>query len=150
MKRVRIHVQRGDGGGTRSAGRVELSAIRRAAMAALAAMDVTEAEISITLLGDDAIADLNQRFLRHTGPTDVLSFPLWEDGEFPVGDVYIGIEQAIRQAETHDVPLREELARLAIHGALHVLGMDHPEDQSRTASEMWIAQERILESVMQS
>jgi probable rRNA maturation factor len=131
-------------------GRAGFSAIRRAALAAAEALDVPEAELSFTLLGDDAMAQMNRLYLSHDGPTDVLSFPLFEEGELPVGDVYIGLEQAARQARSHSVPLAEELARLAIHGTLHVLGMDHPDDDSRESSEMWIAQERILDSVMPS
>jgi len=149
MKGVRVHVQRSDESVV-PVGRLGFSAIRRAALAAADAMDVTEAELSFTLLGDDAIAGLNRRFLSHDGPTDVLSFPLFEKGEMPVGDVYIGVEQAVRQANAHGIPLTEELARLAIHGTLHVLGMDHPDDESRESSEMWIAQERILDLVMPS
>jgi probable rRNA maturation factor len=147
MKGVRVHVQRADESAVR-VGRTGFSAIRRAAFAAADAMDVTEAELSFTLLGDQAMAGLNHRYLSHDGPTDVLSFPLFEEGEAPVGDIYIGVEQAARQASAHGVPLTEELARLAIHGTLHVLGMDHPEDAGRETSEMWIAQERILDSVM--
>jgi probable rRNA maturation factor len=69
---------------------------------------------------------------------------LYEEGETPVGDVYIGIRQAARQAESHGLPLAEELARLAVHGTLHVLGFDHPIGADRVRSPMWREQERIL------
>jgi len=149
VKGVRVHVQRADRTVIR-VGRTGFSAIRRAALAAADAMDVSEAELSFTLLNDEAMGELNRRYLSHEGTTDVLSFPLWEKGEAPVGDVYRGVEQAARKATAHAIPLPEELARLAIHGTLHVLGMDHPEDAGRESSEMWIAQERILDSVMPS
>jgi len=120
----------------------------RAARAALAAEGVTRAELSLALLSDAAIAELNQRYLGRRGPTDVIAFPLYEGDEPPVGDVYIGYEQALRQAAALGVPEAEELARLAIHGTLHVLGYDHPEGAGRVRSRMWKTQERILREVI--
>jgi len=106
------------------------------------------AEISITLLDDDEIARMNAEFLQHDGPTDVISFALYETGEVPVGDVYVGAEQAARQAAQAGVPLHEELARLAVHGVLHVLGHDHPDGSARLKSQMWQMQEQILATVL--
>jgi len=62
----------------------------------------------------------------------------------------VGADQARRQAEALGVPLREELARLAIHGVLHVLGHDHPEGDDRFASPMYVLQERLLEEVFEA
>jgi len=104
-------------------------------------------EISLTLLDDEAIAALNRRYLGREGPTDVLAFSLGEPTA-PLGDVYVGFQQAGRQAAEHGVPLEEELARLAIHGTLHVLGHDHPEGPERTRSAMIRLQERLLGELM--
>lgn len=120
--------------------------LRRAARAALA--DTPTAELSITLLDDDGIAALNRQWLQHEGPTDVISFPLYQADEPVVGDVYIGYDEVVRQARENDVPVREELARVAIHGALHVLGYDHPDGVARLRSAMWRRQERILAGVV--
>ncbi|CAN5757916.1 rRNA maturation RNase YbeY [soil metagenome] len=124
--------------------RILTSAVR----ATLRREDVGEAEISITLLDDDEISAMNRDFLRHDGPTDVISFALFEDDETPVGDVYIGYHQAERQAAAAGIPLPEELARLSVHGVLHVLGYDHPPGAERTASPMWQTQEDIVRSVL--
>ena len=105
---------------------------------------VAEAEISVTLLPDAEIARLNREYLGHEGPTDVISFPLEGPGERVVGDVYVGAEQARRQAEELGAPLREEVLRLAMHGCLHVLGHDHPEGEDRANSEMYLRQEALL------
>lgn len=118
--------------------------LAQAVRAALHDRSVGDAEISLTLLGDDEIADLNRRYRGHDGPTDVLSFALYEAGETPVGDIYIGYGQALRQAEALGIPAAEELARLAVHGTLHVLGYDHPEGEDREGSEMWAIQEGIM------
>src|SRR5688500_4391209 len=64
----------------------------------LRARGVAEAEISVALLSDAGIADLNQTYLDHEGPTDAITFALHEPGDPPLGDVYIGLEQAARQA----------------------------------------------------
>jgi probable rRNA maturation factor len=120
----------------------------RAVRAALREDGVRTAELSVTLLADAEIADMNRQFLAHAGPTDVISFPLYDDGEDPVGDIYIGYEQALRQAAAHDVAAAEELVRLAVHGVLHVLGHEHPDGDERVASAMWRMQERIVARVM--
>jgi probable rRNA maturation factor len=94
-------------------------------------------ELSIVLADDQAISALNASFKGRKGPTDVLSFSLLE-GEHAdyrgalLGDVVIGIETAARQARTRRRSLDDEVARLLIHGALHLLGYDHARsDQTR-------------------
>jgi probable rRNA maturation factor len=121
-----------------------LTAAAAGARAALAHEGVDEAELSLTLLDDAAMSELNRRWLERQGTTDVLAFPLWEEGGTPVGDVYIGWEAALRQAEENGCSAGEEVTRLAVHGTLHVLGWDHPEGPERTASPMWARQERIV------
>ena len=122
--------------------------LRQAVMETLVAEGVSAAEVSITLLGDEDIVALNQRYLRRDYPADVLSFALHAAGEDPSGDIYIGLDQALRQSAEHQQRPAHELARLAIHGTLHVLGHDHPEGPERTASVMWSRQESILEMVI--
>lgn len=116
--------------------------------ATLDAQATPAAEISVTLLDDEAIADLNRRYLGHEGPTDVISFPLHDAGDAPLGDIYIGREQAVRQAEHYNVAEDEELVRLAVHGTLHVLGYEHPAGEEREDSEMWQRQETIVRHVL--
>ncbi|HEX7050993.1 MAG TPA: rRNA maturation RNase YbeY [Longimicrobiales bacterium] len=118
--------------------------VRRAALATLEDQAVADAELSIALVDDAMISELNERYLGHAGPTDVISFALHEPGAPVVGDVYIGWDQALRQAQSLGIAPREELARLAIHGTLHVLGFEHPEGADRERSAMWARQEAIL------
>lgn len=110
----------------------------------LAAEGIGVAEISVALLGDDEIAALNQEYLGHEGPTDVISFALHDDGEPPLGDVYVGVPQAVRQAADFGATPANEVLRLAIHGTLHVLGYDHPKDEARADSAMFRRQESLL------
>lgn len=110
---------------------------------------VAAAMLSITFVSDRRIAALNRRHLGHAGPTDVISFgfaPVGSEGPV-VGDVYIAPDVARRNAREQGAGVREELMRLVVHGVLHVLGHDHPEDDSRYASPMWQRQERLLRTL---
>lgn len=120
--------------------------VERAARAVLAERGVHDAEISVALMDDPTMTAMNRQWKGRDATTDVLAFSLHDEGHPPLGDVYIGWEQALRQAAELDEPPARELARLAIHGTLHVLGFDHPE-QSREKSLMWKLQERILEDL---
>jgi probable rRNA maturation factor len=108
---------------------------------------VTSGELSVTFLVDDPIRELNRRYLDHDWVPDVLAFEL----QLPLlGDVYVGIEQARRQAAEHAVPLDEELVRLAVHGTLHLLGYDHPEEvEGRQGSEQTRIQETLVREVFE-
>ncbi len=106
-----------------------------------------ESEISVTLLDDAGIRVLNRDYLDEDRPTDVLSFSLGDE-DSPLGDVYIGVEQARRQAAERGIALDEELVRLSVHGTLHVLGYDHPDGPDREASPMFLRQEELVRSVL--
>jgi len=108
-----------------------------------------DVEVSVALLPDEEMRRLNQEFLSKDTTTDVLAFALSGDDGRTLGDVYLGFDQARRQSEELAVPLREELARLAIHGTLHVLGHDHPDGQERSESPMFLLQERLLRELME-
>ena len=123
---------------------VEATEVERALRALLNAEGVDEATLSVAYVSDTDIAALNEQFLQHAGPTDVLSFALHGPGEPPHGDIYIGADQALRQAAELGVPPHEEWVRLALHGALHVLGYDHPEGEDRGGSSMYLRQEELL------
>lgn len=127
---------------------VDPDAVERAVRLVLAEEGVREAELSVALLGDEEIARLNQEYLGHEGPTDVLSFALHAEGEPPLGDVYVGVEQALRQASGFGATPAEEVLRLAVHGTLHVLGWDHPEGEDRLDAEMFRRQEELVRRVM--
>lgn len=127
---------------------VDGRALAATARKLLVAAGESGASLSLTLVGDAAIRDLNREHRGKDAPTDVLSFPLFEDGEAPqagverlLGDVVISVDTARRQAAGYDAPLQRELYRLLIHGLLHVLGHDHEEPAERAEME---AQERRL------
>jgi probable rRNA maturation factor len=106
----------------------------------LRAENVGDAELSVSFVGEDEMAQLHERYMREPGPTDVLSFPLDERdgrGVRALGDVVIAPTVAARNNPA-DPPA--ELRLLLVHGILHILGYDHEDDAGR--AEMWARQER--------
>jgi probable rRNA maturation factor len=103
------------------------------------------AVVAITFVSERAIARLNRLHLGHSGPTDIVTFEHATGGAVPVvGDIYIAPQVAGANARAFGVGVREETARLVIHGVLHALGMEHPEGAPRTGSPMWRRQEALL------
>jgi len=89
-----------------------------------------DAELSLTLVNDPAMARLNRSLLQRRGPTNVITVPL-QGGPFPdiqsqvLGDVVISLETTRRQARQHGWKFLELLDFYLIHGILHLLGYDH-------------------------
>jgi probable rRNA maturation factor len=110
---------------------------------------VKDAMISVTFLPAHAIARLNRKHLNRSGPTDVISFGLGSAGpnRAVVGDIYISPEVARENAGEFGAGVREEIARLVVHGTLHVVGRDHPDGSDRTKSAMWREQESLVRDV---
>lgn len=106
-----------------------------------------QALISITFLGRDAMRRLNADHKGHDRPTDVLSFAMADPSGRVMGDVYVCPWVAAREARSRGIGVRQELIRLVVHGTLHALGRDHPEDEGRTASPMWRRQEHYVDAL---
>ena len=91
---------------------------------------IGNATINLIILTDEEIRKINNEFLKHDYPTDVLSFDLTE-GKFLEGEIYISAETAKRQAEEYNVTIKEELVRLAVHGCLHLIGFDDNNEENK-------------------
>ena len=101
------------------------------------------AELSVSFVTEDEMADLHRRYMDEEGPTDVLSFPQDDDdreGPRLLGDVVIAPSVAARN--TPDDP-GGEMRLLLVHGILHLLGHGHDDEHDR--AEMWARQERYAE-----
>jgi probable rRNA maturation factor len=120
---------------------VDLEGLTTLARATLLGEGIGGAELSISLVTEEEIAELHERYLREEGPTDVLSFPLddeaGEDGVRMLGDVVIA--PAVAARNNPEDP-GSELRLLLVHGILHLLGHDHTERADRES--MWARQER--------
>lgn len=130
--------------------------LRRAILATLEHEDVPFAsEVSVTLCDNEHIRKLNSKHRKKDSATDVLSFPLYDftteelygEGEVvSLGDIVISIERAKEQAKEIGHTFLEEVAFLAIHSTLHLLGYDHersPEDEESQCQ----AQREIISTV---
>jgi probable rRNA maturation factor len=118
----------------------------------LRAEGVRDALLSVALVSTPRIRALNRAHLKRSGATDVIAFGFSRLGSRGpvVGDVYISPEVARTSARENGVSVREELARLVVHGTLHVLGYDHPEGATRTRSTMWRRQEELVARLMRA
>ena len=107
-----------------------LHAAARAAETVLG-VDLSDTVLTISLLTDDAVAELNRQWRNKTGPTNVLSFPAAKDmplppGEpRPLGDIMLAAGVVRREAVQQNKPLEHHLVHLAVHGILHIMGYDH-------------------------
>ena len=109
--------------------------VRRACNAVLVTEEFLEpAEVNVTFVDDEEIKILNTEFRNIENSTDVLSFPLGENGEYDtnpengakmLGDIVISIDHAVKQADMYGHTLQREMAFLTVHSMLHLLGYDH-------------------------
>ena len=109
--------------------------VRRACNAVLVTEEFLEpAEVNVTFVDDEEIKILNTEFRNIENSTDVLAFPLGENGEYDtnpengakmLGDIVISIDHAVKQADIYGHTLQREIAFLTVHSMLHLLGYDH-------------------------
>ena len=127
--------------------------VRRCCNAVLTFENFSEpAEISVTFVDDERIHELNKMHRNIDRSTDVLSFPLGEDGVYDknidtgaclLGDIVISVEKVKEQAEKYGHSETRELAFLVAHSMLHLSGYDHMEEEER--KELEAMQSEILE-----
>lgn len=109
--------------GDRASVRRLADAARRAVRLVLRGASARAGEVTVVLADDPLVRELNRTYRGHDRTTDVLAFP--QDGPARVlGDVVISVPQAARQARRAGHSLRHEIALLAIHGTLHLLGYE--------------------------
>ncbi len=126
--------------------RLDSRLLRSRAVRILKEVGQSISELSIAIVMDDESAALNSKHRGKDSATDVLSFSLLEGDHSAhrgklLGDVVIGIETAARQARAAHRGLDEEVARLLIHGILHLLGWDH---EASAEAKLMRAEERRL------
>lgn len=109
--------------------------VRRCCNAVLKLEDFRySAEISVTFVDNEQIHELNRQYREKDAPTDVLSFPMGENGVYDenhatgakiLGDIVISMEKAVEQAQRYGHSLEREVGYLTAHSMLHLLGYDH-------------------------
>lgn len=130
--------------------------IRRCCQAVLTHEDFGEsAEVSVSFVSNDEIKKLNKIYRQKDAVTDVLSFPLGENGVYDknndtgalmLGDIVISLDTAVKQAQMYGHSLEREIGFLTVHSMLHLLGYDH---ETSTLEEriMREKEEQILDNI---
>jgi len=132
---------------------LDLRKIRRVAKRILADLALPDAELSILLVNDVQIQELNRRYLHRDKPTNILAFPM-RKGEFSslhphlLGDLAISVETAQRQSNRFGLDDMGMVILLMIHGILHLVGYEH-EGTRKGAREMALKQKQIFQNVIQ-
>ena len=112
-----------------------------------------ECEISLTCAGEAQMAEINKEYRETEGPTDVLSFAMWENEEgafeppadwdsLPLGDIVVCPEAVAKNAAENGKSVESETVLVICHGFLHLIGFDHAEEDER--ADMWARQERMV------
>lgn len=122
---------------------VHKSLVRLAILSTLMLEDFPyDARVSVTFTDNAYIHKLNRTYRSVDRPTDVLSFPMYEDGDFPaeecipyaqLGDIVLSLERAYAQAEEIGTPKLREVVFLTVHSTLHLLGYDHERSEEDDA-----------------
>lgn len=92
---------------------------------------LTSRDLELIITDDSEIAKMNREFRNIDKPTDVLSFPLEEVPNTPLGTIVISMDQAMEKARELGHTLEDEIALLFLHGLLHLLGYDHETDEGQ-------------------
>ena len=120
--------------------KINLRLLKQIVKALLADLEIAKAELEINLVGALEITRLNEKFLHHKGPTDVIAFDYHTEGRagspLPAarfgalrrarptlhGEIFICVDEAVSQAQKFGVGWQSEVARYVVHGVLHLLG----------------------------
>lgn len=112
-------------------------------------------EVEVTLVNDETIREMNNKFRNIDASTDVLSFPLGENGVYDknpetgakmLGDIVISVEHALSQADLYGHGIEREVAFLTVHSMLHLLGYDH-ENGGLEKTIMREKEEKVLDAL---
>lgn len=88
-------------------------------------------DLDVVFVSDEELAALHAEWLDDSTPTDVITFDLGDEGEGPVGEVYVSVDCARRVAPTRPVSVERELALYVVHGVLHLCGHDDVDPEER-------------------
>jgi len=120
---------------------VDLGRVRRSLKRLLKELGFKDSEVSLLLVDDDQIREINKDYLQRDRPTNVISFAMTE-GAFGdvhpeiLGDIILSVETASRDAVAYDIDFMDEVEFLLIHGLLHLVGYNHENVESREVEKM--------------
>ena len=111
--------------------KINLRLLKEIAAAALEELKIIDAELSVVIVGAKESAAMNEKFLGHEGPTDVITFDYSEKPRQLHGEIFICIEEAAKQAKEFKTNWQSELVRYVVHGILHLIGHDDLKPSAR-------------------
>lgn len=126
----------------------ELGQVRKVLEKAIELEKVNNIEFNVIIVDNDTIWEINKQYRNIDRPTDVISFALEDNQDFPdldyriLGDIYISLDKVHEQSKAYGHSFLRELAFLSVHGFLHLLGYDHMNEEDE--KEMFSRQELIL------
>lgn len=132
--------------------KVSVQKLKKTAQTILTLLDQHQRELSLALVDNREIQELNARYRNKNEPTDVLSFPSggqFFEEEVILGDVVISVEKAEERARKGRKTVEQEIVTLLIHGILHLLGYDHERSQ-REAKIMRRLERKVSRALCQS
>jgi probable rRNA maturation factor len=102
--------------------KINLRLLKQITSALLVEMQIKNAELGINLVGAKEMAEMNRKFLKHEGSTDVITFDHMEKREQIYGELFICVDDAVSQAKNFKTSWQSEIIRYIVHGVLHLLG----------------------------
>ncbi|MFZ6015825.1 MAG: rRNA maturation RNase YbeY [Patescibacteria group bacterium] len=125
---------------------VTKKALKDAVCAVLKKLRKKQGKVGIAFISEQKIKEFNKKYLKKNKPTDVLSFTYSRPADpFLEGDIMLCGEYIKKQAKANSVLFKQEVLRLAVHGMLHIGGMDH--DSFSKEKKMFSLQEKILKTL---
>ncbi|NQV37692.1 MAG: rRNA maturation RNase YbeY [Candidatus Marinimicrobia bacterium] len=95
------------------------------------AFEMKDASVTFIFASDEVVSDIKKEYFQVDQFTDVIAFRLDEEDEVFEGEVYISLPRAKENANTYNEPYQKEIARLIIHGSLHLLGLDDQTEKEK-------------------
>jgi probable rRNA maturation factor len=126
---------------------VDREKIRNAVQTVLSGERCKKAKISVAVVDDPTIHELNKRFLKHDYPTDVLTFPMENGAQGLEGEIVVSSDTAVRQAAEYETSPEYELMLYIIHGVLHLL--DYDDHNESFALQMRAREQEYLQAIGQ-
>ncbi len=102
----------------------DLRLLKKITAALLSELNITDGTLEINLLGAEAMAAINETFLHHEGPTDVITFDYGSPASKLQGEIFVCVDVARLQARKFKTQWQSEIVRYVVHGVLHLLGHD--------------------------
>jgi probable rRNA maturation factor len=125
--------------------KIDLRLLEKITAAALEELEIKEAELGVVLVDIGKMAYLNQKFLGHVGPTDVITFDYSEKRKQLHGEVFVCIGVAEKQAKEFETDWQSEVVRYVVHGILHLLG--HDDLRAEPRKKMKREEERLVRAL---